>query len=58
MLQRKLDGGRNIRDIREVKTRGWNENASTRPNGLRENAETAIRVGGLDLPERRQEVYQ
>ena len=35
-----------------VKRRDRNENVFARPNGLRENAETAILAGDLDLPER------
>ena len=31
-----------LRDVRRVKRRNRNENVSARPNGLRENAETAI----------------
>ena len=41
-----------VRDIQGVEGRYWNENVSERPNGLREKAETAFRVGDLDLPER------
>ena len=33
-------------DVRRVKRRNRNENVSARPNGLRENAETAISCRG------------
>ena len=35
------------------KRRDWHENVFRLPTGLRENAETAVRVGDLDLPESR-----
>ena len=38
--------GGTLRDLREVKRRNRNENVFARPNGLRENAETAISCGG------------
>ena len=40
------EGGGALRDVRGVKRRNRNENVSARPNGLLENAETAISCGG------------
>ena len=42
-----------MRVIRGVEGRYWDENIFARSNGLREKTETAIRVGGMDLPEKR-----
>ena len=38
--------GETLRDLRWVKKRDWNENVFALPNGLRENAETAISCRG------------
>ena len=45
-----------LRDRRGVKRRNINENVFTQPNGLRENAETAISGRGPGLARRK--VYQ
>ena len=39
--------------MRGVEGKFWNDNVFARSNGLRENAETVIRVGDLDLPKRK-----
>ena len=43
-------------DIREVKRRNRNENVFARPNGLRENADTAISVRGPGPARKKKEV--
>ena len=47
-----------LRDLREVKKRNRNENVFSRPNGLRENAETAISFRGPGPARKKKEVYQ
>ena len=41
-LRNKVKSEKRSRDIRGIKRRGRNENVFARPDGLRENAETAI----------------
>ena len=44
-LRNKVKEAEHLRDLRGVKRRNRNENVFARPNGLRENAETAISCG-------------
>ena len=48
--------GETLRDLRWVKKRDWNENVFALPNGLRENAETAISCRGR-RPARKKKRY-
>ena len=50
--------GGGTRYSREVKRRNRNENVFARPNGLRENAETAISCRGPGPARKKKEVYQ
>ena len=54
---RKVEGGKHFRDIREVARRNWTENAFAWPNGLRENAETAVSCRGPGPARKKKEVY-
>ena len=51
--------GRTVRGMREVMRRDWNENVVTRPNELRENAETSTSCRGRRPARKKAEVvYQ
>ena len=50
--------GGTLRDIRGVKRRGSNEHVFARPNGLRENAETATSGRGPGPARKKKEAYQ
>ena len=50
--------GGTLRDLRGVKRRNRNENVFARPNGLRENAETAISCRGPGPAGKKKKVYQ
>ena len=45
-LRNKVKEEEHLRDVRGVKRTGRDENVFVRPNGLHENAETAISCGG------------
>ena len=47
-----------LRDVRGVGGRYWNESVSARPNGLRENAETAISCRGPGPTRKKKGIYQ
>ena len=51
------EGGGTLTDLRAVKSRNRNQNAFARPNGLRENAETAISCRGPGAARTKKEVY-
>ena len=51
-----MEGGA-LRDLRGVQRRNRNENVCARPNGLRENAETAISGRGPGPARKKKEVY-
>ena len=51
-------GGGALRDLWGVTGRSRNENVCARPNGLRENAETAISCMGPGPARKEKEVYQ
>ena len=48
--------GGTLTDLRGVTRRNRNENVIARPNGLRENAETAISCGGPGPARKKKEV--
>ena len=50
--------GGTLRDLRGAKRRNRNENVFARPNGLRENAETAISFRGPGLARKKKDVCQ
>ena len=52
-LTNKVKEEKHLRDRRGVEGRYWNENLPARPNGLRQQAETAISCRDLGLPARR-----
>ena len=52
--QGEIGGAR--RDVRGVELRDRNENVFARPNGLRENAETALSCGGSGPARKKKEV--
>ena len=49
--------GGTLRDLRGVKRRNRNENVFARPNGLRENTETAISCRGPGPARKKKQVY-
>ena len=57
-LRNKVKEEQHLRDLRGVKRRNRNENVFARPNGLRENAETAISCRRHGPARKKKEVYQ
>ena len=57
-LRNKVKEEEHLRDLRGVKRRNRNENVFARPNGLRENAETAISCRGPGATRKKKEVCQ
>ena len=57
-LRNKVKEEEHLKDLRGGKRRNRNENVFARPNGLRENAETAISRRGPEPARKKKEVYQ
>ena len=57
-LRNKVKEEEQLRDVRTVKRKNRNENVFARPNGLRENAETAISCRGPGPARLKKEICQ
>ena len=56
-LRNKVKEEKHLRDLRGFKRRNRNENVFARPNGLRENAETAISCRGPRPARKKKEAH-